>query len=151
MDGCPMTRKGRGGHALTYAPVASSVGGVIGLILLVSLAPVLADAASNLGSPELAAVASFGIVLLAFASNGSTIVASVIGFAGVLLGTIGFDTLTDAQRMTFDRPVLRSGLNPIPVISDRSGWPRSRGTRRPSGRRHEPSRLWERGPCRCAP
>jgi len=34
----------------------------------------------------------------------------------VLLGMVGFDTLTDAQRMTLNTPLLQSGLNLIPVI-----------------------------------
>ncbi|MFC0160806.1 tripartite tricarboxylate transporter permease [Mameliella alba] len=116
IDGYPMAQSGRAGHALNYALVASTVGGMVGLALLVVLAPVLADFATNFRSPEFAAVALFGIVMLSFASNGSTLVASVVGFVGVLLGMVGFDALTDAQRMTMNQPMLQSGLNLIPVI-----------------------------------
>lgn len=116
VDGYPMAQKGKAGHALNYALVASTIGGLVGLVLLVLLAPLLAGFATSFRSPEFAAVALFGIVMLSFASNGSTLVASVVGFVGVLLGMIGFDTLTDAQRMTLNEPMLQSGLNLIPVI-----------------------------------
>ncbi|NVK47841.1 MAG: tripartite tricarboxylate transporter permease [Rhodobacteraceae bacterium] len=116
VDGYPMAQKGKAGHALNFALVASTVGGMVGLAMLVLLAPVLAGFATNFRSPEFAAVALFGIVMLSFASNGSTLVASVVGFIGVVLGMIGFDALTDAQRMTLNTPVLQSGLNLIPVI-----------------------------------
>jgi len=116
VDGYPMARSGRAGHALNYALVASTVGGLVGLVMLVLLAPLLAGFASNFRSPEFAAVALFGIVMLSYASNGSTLVAIMVGFIGVLLGMIGFDSLTDAQRMTLNEPLLQSGLNLIPVI-----------------------------------
>ncbi|MFD2238020.1 tripartite tricarboxylate transporter permease [Aureimonas populi] len=139
LDGYPMARAGRAGQALTYALVASTVGAILGLLALVVLTPVLADYATNFRSPEFAAVALFGVAMLAFASSGSTLVAGVIGFIGIVLGTVGFDPLTDAQRMTLDLPLLQSGLQLIPVIIglfglaevldnllDHSGEPRAR-------------------------
>ncbi len=116
VDGYPMAQQGRAGHALTFALVASTLGGLVGLAMLVLLAPLLAGFATNFRSPEFAAVALFGLVMLSFASNGSTLVASVVGFLGVILGMVGFDNLTDAQRLTLNTPVLQSGLNLIPVI-----------------------------------
>lgn len=116
IDGYPMAQQGRAGHALNFALVASTIGGMIGLVMLVLLAPVLAEFATNFRSPEFAAVALFGIVMLSFSSNGSTLVASVVGFIGVILGMVGFDALTDAQRMTLNAPMLQSGLNLVPMI-----------------------------------
>ncbi|MBE3639590.1 tripartite tricarboxylate transporter permease [Mangrovicoccus algicola] len=116
VDGYPMTQQGKAGQALTYALAASTIGGMIGLAMLVVLAPVLAGFATNFRSPEFAAVALFGIVMLSFASNGSTLVATVMGLLGVVLGMVGFDSLTDAQRLTMNAPALQSGFNLIPVI-----------------------------------
>lgn len=116
IDGFPMARSGKAGHALNYALIASTIGGIVGLILLIILAPGLAKFATNFRSPEFAAVAFFGIVMLSFSSAGSTLVATVIGFVGVVLGLIGFDSLTSVQVMTLNEPVLQSGLHLIPVI-----------------------------------
>ncbi|WP_201742262.1 tripartite tricarboxylate transporter permease [Mangrovicoccus ximenensis] len=116
VDGYPMTRQGKAGQALTYALAASTIGGIVGLAMLVVLAPLLAGFATNFRSPEFAAVALFGIVMLSFASNGSTLVATVVGLIGVMLGMVGFDRLSDAQRLSMDVPALQSGFNLIPVI-----------------------------------
>jgi len=116
IDGYPMTRQGKAGQALTYALVASVVGGLFGLALLVMLAPMLAGFATNFRSPEFAAIALFGIVMLSFASGGSILLATVVGFIGILLGMVGFDPMTDAQRMTLNTPILQAGMNLIPVM-----------------------------------
>lgn len=116
IDGYPMARQGRAGQALNYALIASTVGALFGLALLVMLAPALAGLARNFRSPEFAAIALFGIVMLSFASGGSVLLATVVGFIGILLGMVGFDALTDAERMTMGNPALQSGLNLIPVM-----------------------------------
>ena len=116
VEGYPMARAGRAGQALSYALIASSAGGLIGLALLVTLTPLLAGVATNFRSPEFAAVALFGLVMLSFSSNGSTIVATVVGLIGVLIGMIGFDPLTDAQRFTMGQPALQAGISLVPVI-----------------------------------
>lgn len=116
IEGYPMARDGRAGQALNFSLVASSIGGLIGLALLVVLAPALAGFATNFRSPEFAAVALFGLVMLSFSSNGSTFVATIVGFLGVLIGMVGFDPLTDAQRFTLNQPVLQSGIALVPVI-----------------------------------
>lgn len=116
LDGYPMAQQGKAGQALNYALIASTVGAIFGLILLVTLAPALAGLAKNFRSPEFAAIALFGIVMLSFASGGSVIIATIVGFIGILLSMVGFDPLTDAQRMTLDNPALQSGLNLIPVM-----------------------------------
>jgi putative tricarboxylic transport membrane protein len=116
LDGYPMAQAGRAGQALTYALVASTVGAIFGLMLLVILAPMLASFATSFRSPEFAAIAMFGIVMLAFASGGPIWIATVVGFIGILLGMVGFDPLTDAQRLTMNTPALQSGLHLVPVM-----------------------------------
>jgi anaerobic selenocysteine-containing dehydrogenase len=86
LDGYPMTRAGRAGHALTYALIASTLGGLMGLVLLVLLAPLVASAAMSFRSPEFAMVAVFGLVLLAYASGGSTIRGILVGAIGLIRG-----------------------------------------------------------------
>lgn len=115
-DGCPMAKSGKPGQALIYALVASTIGGFIGLGLLVILAPGLASAASNFRSPEFAMVALFGLVMLAYSSPGPTSKAIAVGAVGVLLGMVGFDSITDVERFTLSSPAIQSGIDLIPVI-----------------------------------
>lgn len=114
-DGYPLAQKGQAGHALAYSLISSTVGGLIGLALLVMLAPVVAAAAMNFRSPEFAMAAVFGLVLLSFASEGSTIRGILVGVIGLICGMVGFDTLTDISRLDFGVPALQGGIELVPV------------------------------------
>lgn len=114
-DGYPMAQQGRAGHALTYALLASALGGLVGLALLVTLAPVVANAAMSFRSPEFAMAAVFGLVLLSFAAGGSIFRGILVGAVGVLLGMVGFDRLTDIGRFDFGHRSLQTGIELVPV------------------------------------
>lgn len=115
MDGYPMGRAGRGGEALTYALLASTLGGLLGWGLLVVFAPVVARAALAFQSPEYAAITLFGLAMLAYASPGSTFLGLIAGMIGLLLATVGLDSTTDVARFTFGTADLQSGLGIIPA------------------------------------
>jgi putative tricarboxylic transport membrane protein len=115
MDGYPMARNGRAGEALTYALLSSAFGGVLGWLLLVSFAPAVARAALFFQSPEYAAVTFFGLVMLAYASPGSTFRAIVGGVFGLLLATVGLDAVTFISRFDFGSANLMGGLSIVPV------------------------------------
>ncbi|BBI54093.1 hypothetical protein HORIV_65140 [Vreelandella olivaria] len=115
LDGHPMAKAGRAREALVYALVASTIGGAFGLGLLVIIAPLLASVAMSFRSPEFAAVAIFGLVLLAYASPGTTVRGLLVGAIGLLCGMVGFDTLTDVPRFTFDTRILQGGVELVPL------------------------------------
>lgn len=115
LDGYPMAQSGRAGHALSYALIASTLGGLIGLIILVVVAPMIASAAMSFRSPEFAMAAVFGLTMLAYASPGSTLRGILVGALGLLCGMVGFDTLTDAPRFTFGTAFLESGVDIVPL------------------------------------
>ncbi|WP_447956565.1 tripartite tricarboxylate transporter permease [Vreelandella sp. EE7] len=115
LDGHPLARAGRAKEALVYALVASSIGGVVGLALLVLIAPLLASIAMSFRSPEFTAIAVFGLVLLAYASPGSTVRGLLVGAIGLLCGMVGFDALTDVSRFTFDTRGLQGGIELVPL------------------------------------
>ena len=116
LDGYPMARAGRAGEALTFAIIASTIGGTLGLVALVIFAPALAEAALYFQSPEFAAMMLFGLTMLAYASPGSTYLGLVGGIIGLILGTVGLDTVSNASRLDFGIPELQAGINLIPVV-----------------------------------
>ncbi len=116
LDGHPMARSGRAGEALTFAIIASTIGGVLGLFALIVFAPLLAEAALYFQSPEFAAMMLFGLTMLAYASPGSTYLGLVGGVIGLILGTVGFDAVSNASRLDFGIPELQGGINLIPVV-----------------------------------
>ncbi len=114
-DGYPMAQSGRAGHALAYALIASSIGGLIGLTLLITLAPGVVAVAMSFRSPEFAMAAVFGLVLLSFASGGSTFRGILVGLIGLLCGMVGFDALTDVSRFDFGTAALQGGVELVPL------------------------------------
>ncbi|PVH27252.1 tripartite tricarboxylate transporter permease [Pararhodobacter oceanensis] len=114
-DGYPMAQKGKAGHALSYALLSSTAGGLIGLTLLITLSPAVAQAAMSFRSPEFAMATVFGLVLLSFASGSSTFRGILVAAVGVILGMVGFDPLTDIGRFDFDTRALQSGIELVPV------------------------------------
>ena len=71
LDGYPMARQGRGGVALLMTTLASLAGGTVGVLLLMSLAPVIADYALRFGSAEYFSLMVLGLVAASTVSDGS--------------------------------------------------------------------------------
>ncbi|MDH3660988.1 MAG: tripartite tricarboxylate transporter permease [Alphaproteobacteria bacterium] len=115
LDGNAMARKGRAGEAMAYALISSLFGGVIGWILLVTIAPIIAGYALKFGSPEYAAVVFFGLALVSYASSGDTLRGLAAGAIGLLLGVVGRDAVTDVPRFTFGTADLQGGFDIIPL------------------------------------
>lgn len=115
IEGHPMAKRGRGAQALATAAIGHFVGGLVGTILLVALAPVVADLAVNIGAPDFVAV-----MLLAFIAVTSVLGKSrVRGFAslaiGLAIGLIGLDPVTGQQRLTFGSLHLVDGIDVVVV------------------------------------
>ena len=111
LDGYPMARDGRAGVALFTAMASSFTGSVVGIIVLVMLAGWLSRAATAFGAADYAAMMILGLV--AASTIGTTRPAK--GFAmvtlGLLLGCVGTDVNSGAQRFTFGQTELLDGIN----------------------------------------
>jgi tripartite tricarboxylate transporter TctA family protein len=82
IEGNPMAKRGRGSQALAAAAIGHFIGGLIGTILLVVLAPTIAKLAVGIGAPDF-----FAIMVLAFIAVTSVLGRSrVRGFASLLIG-----------------------------------------------------------------
>lgn len=115
-DGYPMTRKGEAGRAISMQITASAIGGIIGTIMLVLLAPQFLRIALNFGSPEFFALALLGLACVASLSEGSMPKALIACVLGLLLATVGFDPVSGAARFTFGNQALQGGVDFIPAI-----------------------------------
>lgn len=115
LDGYQMARKGRGGAALFIAAWGSWIGGTLGIVGLMFLAPVLANFAVKFGPPEMFAVLLIAFMLLGSLGKGSFFKTVPMIFLGLLIGTIGMDPLTGAMRFTHEIKDLYDGIGFIPV------------------------------------
>ena len=122
LDGYQMTRKGRAGAALFIAAWGSWVGGTLAIMGIMFLAPLLANLAMKFGPSEM-----FGLLLVAFFLLGSLGTGSFINtmamvILGLLLGTVGMDSLTGTLRFTFGIHDLYDGIGFVPVAMGAFGF-----------------------------
>ncbi|PQO23336.1 hypothetical protein C2I36_08320 [Rhodobacteraceae bacterium WD3A24] len=111
IDGHAMTKQGRAAVALFMTAIASFVGGSIGIVLLTAFSPLIAAFALTFSSVDYFAVMLLGLVASASVARGSALKGIVAVIAGVLIGTIGTDVSTGAQRFTMGVPELVTGVN----------------------------------------
>ncbi|CAL9375832.1 tripartite tricarboxylate transporter permease [Streptomyces sp. enrichment culture] len=115
IEGNPMAKAGRGAQALAAAAGGHFAGGLIGTVLLVALAPVVAALAVDIGAPDY-----FAIMVLAFIAVTSVLGRSrVRGFAalliGLTIGLVGLDRMTGQARLTFGSLQLADGIDVVIV------------------------------------
>jgi putative tricarboxylic transport membrane protein len=115
IDGHAMAKKGRAGAALCIAAVGSFIAGTFGVIVLTLIAPPLADFALRFGPPEYTTLLVLGLIFLAYMSTTSLPRTLLMAAFGLLLGTIGIDTMTGHFRYSFDIPELGDGIGIVPV------------------------------------
>lgn len=126
-DGFPMAKKGDGGLAISLATIASVVGGVVGAVALLVLAPPLARVALAFGPTEYFWLAMFGLTLIAALSVGNTLKGLIGACIGLFLSMIGVAVVGGDVRYTLgmqrflagiDLTSAIIGLYCIPVILD---------------------------------
>jgi putative tricarboxylic transport membrane protein len=115
IDGYAMMQKGRGGAALAIAAIGSFIAGTIGVLLLMLLAPTLANIGLKFGPPEFVALLTFGLLMLAYMSNGPMLKTLAMALFGLLLGIVGIDAMTGQTRFTFGVIELSDGINLVAV------------------------------------
>ncbi|WP_085522724.1 tripartite tricarboxylate transporter permease [Tuberibacillus sp. Marseille-P3662] len=115
-DGYPMARNGQPGKALAIGLGASFVGSIIAGIILIFMAPLLAQWATEFGPWELFALMLFGLSAIASLGDGSLIKGLVAGGLGLMFALVGIDPLQGTPRFTFGFTQLQAGFNFLPVL-----------------------------------
>lgn len=101
LDGHTMAKKGQGARALQLSFLASAVGGIFGVLLLIFLTPVLAQWALAFGPSHLFWLAILGVTVIGSLDSSSVVKGLLSGCIGLWLSTIGFDDIMGAQRFIF--------------------------------------------------
>ncbi|WP_066308121.1 tripartite tricarboxylate transporter permease [Bacillus sp. FJAT-29814] len=110
LDGYQMAKKGRAGSALSIAAIGSFVGGVVTIIALIILAEPLSNVALKFGPAEYFSLMLLGLGAVSGLAGKSVTKALIMTVCGLLLGTIGIDSVSGIARFTFDVPWLYQGL-----------------------------------------
>jgi TctA family transporter len=115
IDGYQMARNGRAGPALAIAGIGSFIAGTIATALIVLVGPSLAGLANLFGAAEYFSLMVLGLVAATVLANGDLVKALGMIFVGLLLGLVGTDVNTGAQRYTFGLNILADGLGFVPL------------------------------------
>ena len=116
LDGFPMAKRGDGDLAVTLSCLASVVGGLVGALALLFLAPPLSQIALAFGPVEYFWLAIFGLSLIATLSKGNTLKGLIGGCIGLLLSTVGSAVVGGDVRYTFGQTQLLGGIPIIPAL-----------------------------------
>ncbi|KXO93727.1 tripartite tricarboxylate transporter permease [Tsukamurella tyrosinosolvens] len=114
-EGHQMAKNGKAPQALAIAAIGAFIGGMIASILVVFLAPFMADLSTKFGPAEY-----FALSLLAFGAISSVVSESVIkGLASLVMGlmfaTVGIDQISGTERFTFGSANLFDGISLVIV------------------------------------
>jgi TctA family transporter len=115
LDGYPMTRRGEAGRALGASYMAALIGGLFGAALMAITLPVLRPIILFIGSPELLAIALFGISMVASLSGNTPLRGLAAACFGMMLAMIGTDPQAGVLRWTMDNLYLWDGLPLVPL------------------------------------
>lgn len=115
LDGNEMAKQGHGARALHLSFLASGVGGVIGVLLLIFLTPVLAQWALKFGPSHLFWIAILGVTVIGSLDSKSFVKGLLSGCIGLWLSQIGYDEILGTERFIFT-DALTGGIHIIPAL-----------------------------------
>ncbi len=117
LDGFPLAKGGRAAYAMSVATTGSTLGTLVGIVLLVALAPMLSDLAMRFGSFEYFWLAVFGIVISGQLTSGTTPIKGYIaGILGLLVAMVGSEGIHAHVRFSFGFEELNAGIGLIPAM-----------------------------------
>lgn len=115
-DGYQMARQGRAAEALGWTLIAVLVGGLLSAVVMVSLSEPVAKLALTFSTPEYFAIVLFGLTSVVSLGQGSLPNAIISLCLGLLIGTVGVDSIYGATRFTFGLPLLLDGIEFLTVM-----------------------------------
>lgn len=116
LDGHAMARQGRAGAALGIAAIGSFVAGSLAILLVAAASAPLSAFALRFGPAEYFSLMLLGLVAAVVLAQGDLIKALAMTLLGLLLGLVGVDVNSGAERFTFGLPQLADGIDFV-VIS----------------------------------
>lgn len=115
-DGYAMARRGEAARALGWTLFAALCGGLITAVTAVGLALPFAKFALRFDTPEYFAVIVFGLTGVVALGSGSMVNALISLLLGLLIATVGVDSIYGAERFAFGVPILKDGIEYLTVM-----------------------------------
>lgn len=115
LDGHTLAQQGRATEALQLCFLASGVGGVLGVFILIFFTPILAEWSLAFGPSHLFWIALLGVTVIASLASQSLIKGLIAGCLGLWISSIGYDGVHGIDRFTFTSH-LEGGIHVIPAL-----------------------------------
>ncbi|MEX2643721.1 MAG: tripartite tricarboxylate transporter permease [Acetobacterales bacterium] len=115
-DGFPLVRQGQPGRALGLGIWSSFFGGLIGAVVLATLAPTLANFGLEFGPWAFFSLIMFALTITGSLAGDSLIKGLIAAAVGLLAAAIGAEEINSIDRMHFGIDSLRGGFAYLPVL-----------------------------------
>lgn len=116
-DGYPLAQQGKAGMAIGAAATASSMGGLIGVAILVAVIPVAKQIVLLFGPPEFFMLAIMGLSAIALSTGGKFLRGLVAGGVGLALAYVGYNAVSGGLRFTMGFDYLWDGVPLVPALT----------------------------------
>jgi putative tricarboxylic transport membrane protein len=124
LDGYPLAQQGKAAQAIGLSVTASTIGTLLGFICLALFTPLIGTAALSFGTYEFFWLAVFGVVIAgSLCSPKDPVKGWIAGFLGLVLMTVGDDSIHAVDRFTFHLSAFAGGFALIPVLIGAYGIP----------------------------
>jgi len=115
-DGYPLAQQGKSGMAIGAAGMASSLGGIFGVLILVAVVPVAKALVLAFGPAEFFMLALVGLSSIAASTGGMFLRGLISAAAGLLLAFVGYDAVSGGNRFTLGFDYLWDGIPLVPTL-----------------------------------
>lgn len=115
-DGYQMSRKGQTSEALGWALISAFIGGIVSTAFMVGLAIPLGKLALQFSTGDYFAAVFLGLTSVVSLAGKSVTNAFIGLFIGLIISTVGVDSIYGSERFTFDSPMLVNGIPYIAVL-----------------------------------
>jgi len=111
IEGHAMAKQGHAAHALWVFIIASAIGGIFSVFIMMAATPLIANFALRFGPPEYFALTLLGLSVVSGLSGKSVLKGAISCLFGLFLATVGTDGITGEERYTFETSILLGGIN----------------------------------------
>ncbi|WP_138466188.1 tripartite tricarboxylate transporter permease [Poseidonocella sp. HB161398] len=115
-DAFPLARQGKAVKALGTGIVASFIGGVISLAILIAFAPAISRVAVRFGPFEYTAMTALALTLVGALAGRNMVKGLLAALLGLALSLIGFAPIDGTPRFTFGQMDMMAGIGLVPFM-----------------------------------
>ena len=116
-DGYPLAQQGKAGLAIGAAAASSTLGGLLGVVVLIAVIPVMKSIVLLFGPPEFFMLALMGLAAIAVSTGGQFLRGLIAGAFGLMLSFVGYNAVSGGVRFTLGVEYLWDGIPLVPALT----------------------------------